>query len=201
MYTDKSLSHAAAAGLWLLVGQEPDCLDSQTRLPAPSHPAACSKLVTTVAQPVAQRWTIKWMVVGDSAVGKTCLPISAFRGAYIPTVFDNYSANILMDGKPVNLGLWDIAGQENYDQFTSPILSANRCSLNLLFRWKCCSIWKCLCKVVSWSATPLSQHSCHPGGTKLDVRDDNDTTEKPREKKPTLISYPQGWPWQRRSLS
>ena len=49
--------------------------------------------------------SVKIVVVGDGAVGKTCLLMRFVKGqmpqAYIPTVFDNHSEPMVVDGKTV----------------------------------------------------------------------------------------------------
>lgn len=65
---------------------------------------------------------VKCVIVGDGAVGKTCLLITYTSGKfpedYVPTLFDNWFKNIDLEGEEnegVRLGLYDTAGQEDYD--------------------------------------------------------------------------------------
>lgn len=63
---------------------------------------------------------IKLVVVGDGSVGKTCLLIkyvnNTFNPEYVPTICENHSMKIDINGKDINLLLWDTAGQEDYDR-------------------------------------------------------------------------------------
>ena len=62
---------------------------------------------------------IKILIVGDGAVGKTCLlwayAKNEFPTDYVPTVFDNYSVKVPIGTETYHLGLFDTAGQEDYD--------------------------------------------------------------------------------------
>lgn len=152
-----------------------------------------------------------------SAVGKTCLLISyttnAFPGEYIPTVFDNYSANVMVDGKPINLGLWDTAGQEDYDRLRPLSYPQTDVFLICFSLVAPTSFENVRAKVRSaqgaprlrgWRAHgprrqwyPEVSHHCPNTpiilvGTKLDLREDRDTIDKLKEKKQAPITYPQG---------
>jgi len=127
----------------------------------------------------------KLVIVGDGACGKTCLLIVFSKGTfpdiYVPTVFDNYVADVDLDGRRVELALWDTAGQEDYDRLRP--LSYPDTNVVLI----CFSIDlpESLGNVQEkWISEVL--HFCHGVpiilvGCKVDLRDDPATQQKLRE--------------------
>ncbi|KAL4648526.1 rho-related GTP-binding protein RhoG-like [Arapaima gigas] len=140
--------------------------------------------------------SIKCVVVGDGAVGKTCLLISyttnAFPREYIPTVFDNYSSQVTVDGRTISLNLWDTAGQEEYDRLRT--LSYPQTNVFVV----CFSIASPPSyENVKHKWHPEVTHHC-PGvpillvGTKSDLRTDSEVLRKLKEQNQTTISQQQG---------
>lgn len=64
--------------------------------------------------------SLKCVLVGDTAVGKTALLVrftsETFPDTYKPTVFENTGVEVYMDGVQISLGLWDTAGNDNFRQ-------------------------------------------------------------------------------------
>ncbi|GMG22558.1 unnamed protein product [Ambrosiozyma monospora] len=73
----------------------------------------------------------KIVILGDGACGKTSLLNVFTRGyfpqVYEPTVFENYIHDIFIDGQPLQLSLWDTAGQEEFDRLRSLSYNDTHC--------------------------------------------------------------------------
>ncbi|KAE8185533.1 hypothetical protein CF336_g7366 [Tilletia laevis] len=140
--------------------------------------------------------TIKCVVVGDGAVGKTCLLISyttnKFPSEYVPTVFDNYAVTVMIGEDPYTLGLFDTAGQEDYDRLRP--LSYPQTDVFLV----CFSVTSpASFENVKEKWFPEVHHHC-PGvpclivGTQVDLRDDPATVDKLARSKQRPVSFDQG---------
>eukprot|EP01116_Phalansterium_solitarium_P018002 TRINITY_DN45_c0_g1_i1.p1 TRINITY_DN45_c0_g1~~TRINITY_DN45_c0_g1_i1.p1 ORF type:complete len:192 (-),score=39.75 TRINITY_DN45_c0_g1_i1:472-1047(-) len=140
--------------------------------------------------------TIKLVVIGDGAVGKTCLLISyakkEFPKDYIPTVFDNYVVNLTAGDQSIELGLWDTAGQEEYDRLR-PLSYANANVFLLCFS----VISPVSFENVTSKWHPELMHFCPDVpfilvGTKADTRTDPIECEKLRQQGQTPIQTESG---------
>jgi len=140
--------------------------------------------------------SVKCVVVGDGAVGKTCMLMSfsnnTFPTQYVPTVFDNYNTAIMIDDTPYSLGLWDTAGQEEYDRLRKLCYPQTDVFLvcfsvvtpdsfdNVEFRW----------------CPELQEHAPNIPivlvGTKLDLRENEEALKKLDDEGLEPISYDQG---------
>eukprot|EP00045_Choanoeca_perplexa_P022305 m.9036 g.9036 ORF g.9036 m.9036 type:complete len:192 (-) comp9348_c0_seq1:227-802(-) len=140
--------------------------------------------------------TIKCVVVGDGAVGKTCLLISyttnKFPSEYVPTVFDNYAVTVMIRAEPFTLGLFDTAGQEDYDRLRP--LSYPQTDVFLV----CYSVVSpSSFENVKEKWVPEIQHHCPKTpfllvGTQVDLRDDATWIEKLAKNKQKPILHDQG---------
>ncbi len=106
--------------------------------------------------------------------------------------FDNYTANVFVDGRPISLGLWDTAGQDDYDRLRP--LSYPDTDVFLI----CFSLVNpnSFANVADKWAPEISHHA--PGvpkilvGTKLDLRDNPGELEKLKSRKQAPITAIQG---------
>eukprot|EP00033_Pygsuia_biforma_P004007 GCRY01004389.1.p1 GENE.GCRY01004389.1~~GCRY01004389.1.p1 ORF type:complete len:199 (+),score=60.79 GCRY01004389.1:97-693(+) len=140
--------------------------------------------------------SLKCVAVGDGAVGKTCLLIgyttNKFYYEYIPTVFDNYRANVMVNGQPFCLNMWDTAGQEDYDRLRP--LSYPGTDVFVL----CFSVVhpSSFINVTAKWVPELHHHSPNTpivlAGLKADLRTDDCTLEYLRKKGQYPVTHDQG---------
>ncbi|CCJ30866.1 unnamed protein product [Pneumocystis jirovecii] len=97
-------------------------------------------------------------------------------------------ASVMVDGKPISLGLWDTAGQEDYDRLRP--LSYPQTDVFLI-----CFSLVSPPSFENWY-TEISHHAPNIPiilvGTKLDLRDNHVIIEKLKDRKMVPITYFQG---------
>jgi Ras-related C3 botulinum toxin substrate 1 len=139
---------------------------------------------------------LKLVAVGDGAVGKTCLlwsyAFNSFPEDYIPTVFDNYNANVMYGNQTVTIGMWDTAGQDDYDRLRP--LSYPDANVFII----CYSVVNSASfENVRTKWAPEIRHYCPDvpivlAGTKADLREDPDVLRRLNDKNQSVITQEEG---------
>lgn len=98
---------------------------------------------------------------------------------YIPTIFDNYKAQVVYESETVEVGLWDTAGSEDYDRLR-PLSYPQTDVFLICFSIKSRSSFENA--RTKWN--PELRHHCGKSvpiilvGNKSDLRDDPEMTGK-----------------------
>ena len=139
---------------------------------------------------------LKIVIVGDGCVGKTCVLITyttnKYPMEYVPTIFDNYAVNVYVDGRPFTLGLFDTAGQDDYDRLRPLSYPETDCFM------LCYSVenLKSLAHVADKWVPEIKKHCPTTPfvvvGLKADLRDDAYTIQKLAEGKKSPVTKEEG---------
>merc|ERR1712013_46319 len=139
---------------------------------------------------------IKCVVVGDGAVGKTCLLMSytsnSFPGMYVPTIFDNYDVKVTLGGQTISLGLWDTAGQAEYDRLrplSYPQIDVFIICFSLVHPDSFENVG------LKWAPEVRHYCPCEPVilvGNKVDLREETRVVEDLKRKHETPVTYSKG---------
>jgi len=139
---------------------------------------------------------VKIVVIGDGAVGKTCMLVSftekKFPMEYVPTVFDNKTTAMTVDDKAVHLQLIDTAGSEKFVK----IRPMNYPGTDIFL--VCFSInSKSSFDHVTTKWDPEIREHCPKVpfilvGTKADLRDEKKTDKQSNSSSESMIPYEEG---------
>lgn len=139
---------------------------------------------------------VKIVIMGDGASGKSCFLFAysknAFPECYIPTVFENYTASDYIHGHHFKFGLWDTAGQEDYDRLRPLSYPDTDCGLICFHIDNPQSLQN-----VSDKWVPEFRHHCPTTpflivGMKADLREDEYTKKYLKDRKLSFVSKEDG---------
>ncbi|XP_060049139.1 rho-related GTP-binding protein RhoF isoform X3 [Erinaceus europaeus] len=148
------------------------------------------------AVPGPGRKELKIVIVGDGGCGKTSLLMVYCQGSfpehYAPSVFEKYTASVMVGSKEVTLNLYDTAGQEDYDRLR-PLSYQNTHVVLICYDVMNPTSYDNV--LVKW--VPEVTHFCRGTptvliGCKTDLRKDKEQLRKLRAAQQEPITYMQG---------